>query len=50
MMIALYVLVLVASVAADSAQVGEDSIGNLVLDSRPGRERPLIRSRPRRLC
>ena len=41
-MAALYVVtvVLVASVTADSAQIGEDSSGNLVLDSRPGRERP----------
>ena len=42
MTMALYVVtvVLVASVTADSAQIGEDSSGNLVLDSRPGRERP----------
>ena len=31
----------VAAVVDASALVGEDSSGNLVLDSRPGRERPL---------
>ena len=46
---ALYVVVIVASVAADSALVGEDSSGNLVLDKRPGRARPrpLLSSRSR---
>ena len=31
-------LAVVASVAANSAHVGEDGVGNLVLSSRPGRE------------
>ena len=30
-------LVLVAFVAGDSARIGEDSVGNLELSSRPGR-------------
>ena len=39
-------MLLVATMVDASAQFGEDSSGNLVLDSRPGRERPLPPSVP----